>query len=50
MTIGISLILLEKTGQNKPLKSLDWFQGFANFLRDKIPVLNRWLPERKVDT
>jgi len=49
MTIGISLILFEKTGQNKPLKSLDWFQGFANFLRDKIPVLNRWLPERKID-
>jgi O-antigen ligase len=47
--IGISLILLEKTGQNKPLKSLGWFQGFANFLRDKIPVLNRWLPERKID-
>jgi len=49
MTIGISLILFEKTGQNKPLKSLDWFQGFANFLRDKMPVLNRWLPERKID-
>jgi O-antigen ligase len=31
--IGVSLILLEKTGQNKPLKSLGWFQAFTNFLR-----------------
>jgi O-antigen ligase len=49
MAIGISLILLEKAGQNKPLNSLNWFQDFASFLRDKIPVLNRWLPERKID-
>ncbi len=49
MIIGISLILLEKTGQNKPLKSLNWFRGFSNFLRDKTPILNRWLPERNID-
>ena len=48
--IGILLILLEKTGQNKPLKSLNWFQGFTNFLTDKMPILNRWLPKRKIDT
>ncbi len=46
--IGILLILLEKTGQNKPLKSLNWFQGFTNFLIAKLPVLNRWLPKRKI--
>ena len=49
MVIGISLILFEKTGQNKPLKSLNWFRGFSNFLRDKAPILNRWLPERNID-
>jgi len=49
MIIGISLILLEKTGQNKPLKSLNWFRGFTNFLIAKLPVLNRWLPKRKID-
>jgi len=47
--IGISLILLEKTGQNKPLKSLNWFQGVTNFLIDKMPVLKRWLSKRKID-
>ena len=47
--IGICLILLEKTGQNKPLKSLNWYQGFTNFLIDKIPILNRWSPKRKLD-
>jgi len=49
MSIGISLILFEKTGQNKPLRSLNWFQRLTNLLRDKMPVLNRWLPERKID-
>ena len=49
MIIGISLILLEKTGRNKPLKSLNWFQGFTHFLVDKMPVLNRWLPKFKID-
>ncbi len=47
--IGISLILLEKTGQNKPLKSLKWFQGITNFLIDKMPVLKRWLAKHKID-
>ncbi len=46
---GIALVLLEKTGQNKPLKSLNWFQGFSNFLINKMPVLNRWLLKRKID-
>jgi O-antigen ligase len=46
---GIALVLLEKTGQNKPLKSLNWFQDFTNFLIDKMPVLNRWLLKRKID-
>ena len=50
MIIGILLILLEKTGQNKPLQSLNWFQSCTNFLNDKMPVLNRWLPKRKIDT
>ena len=50
MIIGISLILLEKSGQNKPLKSLNWFHGINNFLIDKMPVLKRWLPKRKIDT
>ena len=48
--IGILLILLEKTGQNKPLQSLNWFQGCTNFLTAKMPILNRWLPKRKIDT
>jgi O-antigen ligase len=47
--IGIILILLEKTGQNKPLQSLNWFQRCANFLNDKMPLLNRWRPKRKID-
>ena len=50
MIVGISLILLEKTGQNKPLESLTWFQSSTNFLMKKIPVLNRWSPGRKLDT
>jgi O-antigen ligase len=50
MIIGILLILLEKTGQNKPLQSLNWFQSCINFLTDKMPALNRWLPKRKIDT
>jgi O-antigen ligase len=49
MIIGILLILLEKTGQNKPLQSLNWFQSCINFLTDKMPALNRWLPKRKID-
>jgi O-antigen ligase len=49
MVIGISLILFEKTGQNRPLKSLSWFQGAIYLLRDKMPVLNRWLPKRNID-
>jgi O-antigen ligase len=49
MIIGILLILLENTGQNKPLKSLNWFRGFTNFLIAKLPVLKRWLPKRKID-
>jgi hypothetical protein len=46
---GFALILLEKTGQNKPLNSLSWFQEFAIFIKDKIPVLSRWLPKQKMD-
>jgi O-antigen ligase len=46
---GFALILLEKTGQSKPLKSLSWFQGMISFLQDKMPVLNRWLPKQKMD-
>jgi len=49
MIIGILLILLEKAGQNKPLKSWDGFRDFTNFLVDKMPILSRWLPERKID-
>jgi O-antigen ligase len=49
MIIGISLILLEKTGQNRSLESLTWFRSFSNFLGDKMPILNRWLPERNID-
>jgi len=49
MIIGISLILFEKTGQNKPIKSLNWFQGLTRFLIDKMPILNRWSPKRKID-
>jgi hypothetical protein len=49
MIIGISLILLEKTGQNKPLKYLNWFQAFTIFLVDKMPILNRWLSKPKID-
>ena len=47
--IGILLILLEKTDQNKPLHSFNWFQSCTNFLTDKMPVLNKWLPKRKID-
>jgi hypothetical protein len=49
MTVGILLILLEKTGQNKPLKSLKWFQDLTNFLSDKMPVLKGRLSKRKID-
>ena len=49
MIIGILLILLEKAGRNKPLKSLDGFRDFTNFLVDKMPILRKWLPERKFD-
>jgi O-antigen ligase len=41
MIIGISLILLEKTGQNRPLKTLAWFQAITDFLMKKVPALNR---------
>ena len=41
MTIGISLILLEKTGQNKPLESLKWYQTGTDYLMKKLPVLNQ---------
>ena len=45
MTVGISLILLEKTGQNRPLESLTWFQAFTDFLIRKIPgPSRRWRP------
>jgi len=47
---GIALVLLEKTGQNKPLKSLDWFKAFTDFILNKMPVLSRWLPKHKTDT
>jgi hypothetical protein len=49
MIIGILLILLEKAGQNKPLKSWAGFRAVTNVLVDKMPILNRWLPERKID-
>ena len=41
MIIGISLILLEKTGQNRPLESLTWYQSLSDYLMKKLPVLNR---------
>ena len=47
---GVALVLLEKTGQNKPLHSLGWFKAFTDLISDKIPVLNRWLPKHKTDT
>ena len=49
MIIGISLILLEKTGQNKPLESFTWFQALTDYLMKKIPALNRWSPGRNID-
>jgi hypothetical protein len=49
MIVGILLILLEKAGQNKPLKSLDGFRDFINVVVAKMPILNRWLPQRKID-
>jgi O-antigen ligase len=49
MTIGIFIVLLEKTGQSRPLRSLNWFQSFTNFIGDKLPALKRWLPRRKFD-
>ena len=49
MITGILLISLEKAGLNKTLNSLNWFQSLTNLFRDKMPVLKRWLPERKID-
>jgi O-antigen ligase len=46
---GIALVLLEKTGQNKPLKALDWFNAFAGLISDRMPVFNRWFPKEKTD-
>ncbi|MEX1347119.1 MAG: O-antigen ligase family protein [Desulfobacterales bacterium] len=49
MIIGIVLILLEKAGQNKPLKSMAGFRDVTNILVDKLLMLNRWLKEHKID-
>jgi O-antigen ligase len=48
-TCGVALVLLEKTGQSKPLKSLSWFQSLTNFLINKMPGFSRWLTKRKID-
>jgi O-antigen ligase len=47
---GIALVLLEKTGQNKPLHSLGWFKAFTDLISNKIPVLTRWLTKHNTDT
>ena len=46
---GIALVLLEKTGQNKPLHSLGWFKAFIDFISNKMPILARWLTKHNTD-
>jgi O-antigen ligase len=47
---GIALVLLERSGQNRPLHSLGWFKAMSDFFLNKMPVIRRWSPKHKSDT
>ena len=50
MICGIALVLLEKSGQNRPLRSLGWFRATVDYISDKTPALRRWFLKPKSDT
>jgi O-antigen ligase len=47
---GIALVLLERSGQNRPLHSLGWFKAVSDYFLNKMPVIRRWSPKHKSDT
>ncbi|MCP4622370.1 MAG: O-antigen ligase family protein [bacterium] len=50
MICGVALVLLEKSGQNRPLHALGWFNTITDFISNKMPVFRRWFPKPKSDT